>query len=701
MGLKEAIVIVNEYSIKKSGKGAKGGSRGGTPGNYILRYMAREDATEIATPVTLNNENYILRYMARKDAVESLDSEEEIQRSMKRNQRLGGIAFGNDNLSMSHKELVQVSKSIQDAFLEGKTVMKTVISFEEEYLRDNNIIADDFEFKRKGDYRGNIDQMKLRHAISNGIEYMSRDYDDLKYVGIIQVDTAHVHCHLAMVDMGEGNITEEGTQKGKISAATKAKLRRGIDLALDDTKEIQYMASNVGIDKRNLQTNIKKYTYNQILLYGAPQRIMAELPEDETMWRAKSNRKEMKKANQICRDYVENILNKPDSGFEDAMQAVCNYVEARKRREDLEKEEEEKLIKNGRNNIIEGSMNGVYSTLKQIPYERRNVSTSFLNMVSAPMIVPSFKGDAQDMVYRMSAYNTRYDKHKTEAKKYADYISDYEKAYITGDTVPESNALYQFFLVEKEYQSKLASKYSQFLFCEEPSDDLANEYMELAKKAKTLEGMKKLAADSSAKKMKPENAELYGRERYDVYGGKYVISDPLKFNKRIEKYEKMYNVDNDAFQTKLQSSNFTLQMKDGNVYFAKKNAYEFSEVKGLDLHDLRGDFNKPLRFGEAVRTAYIDMAIRRIDAYDKACEYLDNTGQEELKRVFDNRDIEAMRKTLYSLQNHAEIKPVEHPVVEYNDKKVIYIDKKMHEYIKDVVEENVSVLSVEYNKEYE
>lgn len=698
MGLKEAIVIVNEYTIKNKGKGAKGGSRGGTPGNYILRYMAREDATEIATPVTLNNENYILRYMARKDAVESLDSEAEIQRSLKRNQRLGGIAFGNDNISMSHKELVQASKSIQDAFMQGKTVMKTVISFEEQYLRDNKIIADNFEYKRKGDYRGNIDQLKLRHAISNGIEHMSRDYDDLKYVGIIQVDTAHVHCHLAMVDMGKGNITDDGTQKGKISATTKAKMRRGIDLALDDTKEIQYMASNVGIDKRNLQTNIKKYTYNQILMYGAPQRIMSELPEDESMWRAKSNRKEMKKANQICRDYVENILRKPDSGFEDAMQSVYNYVEARRQREDLEKKEEEKLIKNERNKIIEGCMNGVYSTLKQIPSERRNISTSFLNMVSSPMIVPSFKNDAQDMVYRMSAYHFRYDKHKAEAKKYADYISDYENAYIAGDTVPESNALYQFFLVEKEYQTKVASKYSQFLFFEEPTDDLANEYIELSKKAKILNGMKQLASDSSAKKMKPENAERYGRERYDVYGGKYVISDPAQFNKRIEKYEKIYNVDNEAFHTKLQSSNFTLHVKDGNVYLSKKNAYEFNEVKGLDLHDLRGDFNRPLRFGEAVRTAYINMAMRRIDAYDKACEYLDNTGQEELKKVFDNQDILAMRETLYSLQNNGQIKPVEHPVVTYNDKKVIYIDKKMHEYIKDIVEENVSA---RYNREYD
>ena len=70
--------------------------------------------------------------------------------------------------------------------------------------------------------------MKLRYAVYSGMERASEDYDDLHYVGTIQVDTEHIHCHLAMVDMGIGNITEDGTQRGKISAATK--IRYGMAL---------------------------------------------------------------------------------------------------------------------------------------------------------------------------------------------------------------------------------------------------------------------------------------------------------------------------------------------------------------------------------------------------------------------------------------------------------------------------------------
>lgn len=702
MGLKDDIVVVNEYSIRNKGKGIKGGSRGGTPGNYILRYMAREDATEIAAPVTVDHEDYILRYMARRDATETLDSEKEIKRSIRRNQRLGGIAFSGESLSLSHTELVSSSKAIQDAFMQGKTVMKTVISFREEYLRNNKIIPEDFIYRKKGDYKGNIDQMKLRHAISHGMDYLARDFDDLKYVGAIQVDTGHIHCHLAMVDMGEGKITEDGTQKGKLTAASMAKLRRGIDLALDSTKEIQYMASSVGIDKRNVQTNMKKYTYNQILMYGAPQRIMSELPEDESMWRAGSNRKEMKKANRICRDYVEQILKRPGSGFEDAMQSVSDYALARRMREELDEEEEERLIRNGRNDIIKGCMNSVYATLRQIPEERRIAATPFLNMVSAPKVTPSFRNDVQDMVYRMTAYHSRYDRHRNEAKKYSGFVADYEKAQAEGNTAPASIALYRYFLIEQEYQAKLTSKYSHFLFFEEPSDELAEEYMELMKKANTLQGMRLLVADPSVRKMKLENAERYARERYDVYGGRYAVSEPEKFLERMKKFEKSYHADDNAFRVRLQASNLSLEKDDrGRTVVIRKKRYDFNDVKGLDLHDIRGDFNKPLCFGEKVRKTYMEMAERRIKSFDEACAYLDSTGQGELKQVFDGEDIDAMRRTSETLKNHGSISPAKLPAMAYEDKSVIRVDKKMHQYIRDMIAENVAGISAEYRHEDE
>ena len=52
MGLAQGIVIVNEYTINKGGKG----SRGSTPGDYVTNYMSRGTATETLTPVKLTEQ---------------------------------------------------------------------------------------------------------------------------------------------------------------------------------------------------------------------------------------------------------------------------------------------------------------------------------------------------------------------------------------------------------------------------------------------------------------------------------------------------------------------------------------------------------------------------------------------------------------------------------------------------------------------
>ena len=689
MGLKENIVVVNEYTIKNS-KG-KGGSRGGTPGDYVLRYMARDGATEIATPVTLNNEDYILRYMARTEAVERVDTtEEEVRRDFERHQKYGGVAFGNKGSSLSHSDLIESSKSIQKAFDEGKTVMKTVISFDEDYLRKYGIIPEDFVFNERGDFRGNIDQMKLRYAIMNGMEYLGHDYDDLQYVGVIQVDTAHVHCHLAMVDMGRGNITEDGTQKGKLSANMKARIRRGIDLALDETKEIQYMASNVGIDRRNIQTNMRRYTYNQIIMYGAPQKLLTVLPDDERLWRSSTNRKEMQQANKICRDYVECILAKPNSGIKEAMQSIYDYVDARTAREELTREQQQKLIDNGREKIVDNCMNAVYATLRNIPESSREVNNDFLNMTASPIITPSFNGDAQDLVYKVHAYSARLSKHKKEHEKFTEYVKDYEEAEQIGNVNPAAAALYNYFLVEQEYQEKLVSKYSRMLFFDEPADDLTDEFIEVSKRAKTLNNMKALANDASAKKMKPENAEEYGAKLYGIYGGRFIVLDSDIFDKRIERYEKSYNTLKRSFDTKLKARNLQVQTDDdGKTYITKKINHPFDDVKGLDLHDLRGDFNGELEFSGYVKNSYMDMARRRIEAYDAACDYLRDSKQPAMIEAFDNTDIENMRFILDKLEKNEPVEPVEQPIMEVEEKHTVRLDRRMHRYMTNVVKNNV------------
>lgn len=674
MGLKESIVVRSEYTIKNSSK--KGGSRGGTPGNFVLQYMSREDATEITTPVTVDGEPFSDRYRVRREITEKAVSEYDMDRAFYKTQKRGGVAFNEHELSLSYKELVMSSKKIQDAFHDGKTVMKTIISFDEEYLRKYGIIPDDFKFRYRGDFKGNIDQMKLRYAISCGMERASEDYDDLHYVGTIQVDTEHIHCHLAMVDLGIGNITDDGTQRGKISAATKNKIRHGIDTALIDASEVHFMASSVRLDHANRRLNYDQFTYRNMKLYGAPQQIMTVLPDDRELWYAGSGKKEMEQADGLCRAYVEHMLLQGGSGFEDSIWTILQYADMRQKEENLDDEQKEDIIKNGREAVIKGGMNYVYEILRECPIAD---ATPAQNLAAQETLYPSFKNDLQDLVYRLRTYRERYNHHKIEADRFGRYIRDYEMERMNGSVSEDSYMLYNYFNVEKEYQSMLVGKYAYFVRADVPVDRMALEYAGLSQQARRIHFMTLLYENDAVREMGADDAEEYGRKNYDVYGCRYIVEAPEMFAERIRKNKNKYIADYTEFQSRLDSMQLVLTLNDdGSPHIRYHSKYKFEDVRGLDLHELKSDFNKPLEMSDSVRNAYICMAEKRIRAYDAACDYLDGTGQSQMKDKFDSEDIELMRRTYKDMNAGRLIEPVQHPPNKIKQRSTIMLDRNTH-----------------------
>lgn len=644
MGLKQSVVVVNEYSIKN--KSGKGGSRGGTPGDYVMRYMARPKAIEDLTPVKLEDTDYfITRYMARKEASEVCDSVSDEKQKMRDAQGLGGVAFGYGDVSLSDSKLRFASKNIQQNFEAGKTVMKTVLSFDEDYLRENGIIDKDFEFHERGDYRGNIDQMKLRMAIMNGVDKMSKDYDDLQYVGVIQVDTAHVHCHLAMVDRGRGNITKDGTQRGKLSEKNKRDLRRGIDTFLDEKQKVAMMSSNITHDKRNALCFIKKFTHRTMDEHGTPQLLMACLPEDKSMWRASTNRKEMRKANAIVREYVEQVLNEPNSGFKEAMTHVTEYANERASREDLSAKEYKKLVDNGRERIVEDCMNGVYAVLKQIPDEERRTKTPMLDAMS--MDYEQMRNHLKDdpMVefgFKLRSYSNRLDHHRKEMNKYHEYRRTYEES---SNVSQDAKPLYDFFKEEEEYNQKVMSKYQHFLAFIPPKETYEDDFNELMEYKHKIHRLKQLKDDPSCRRMSPDSAEDYGKRVYDMQGGRYAATQPQILENRVALMQQHSEVMEEDFQLKL--SEYGLKYDGKGV--KKETAYEFEEVKALDLHHLGYDWQYDVPISKFNLDNFIEAANNRWDKYQKACEYLRDSGQELAIESFQNKDIRAMKELADSL----------------------------------------------------
>lgn len=633
MSLKQSIVIVNEFTVKTK----NGGTRGGTPGDYVLRYMSRNGATEDLTPIRRDTENYILRYMARENAVDEASSVDDLKDRMRDIQGMGGVAFGYGDFSLSDTKLKAAARDIQKNFDAGKTVMKTVLSFSPEYLKERGIVSDDFLPQKAGDYRGNIDQMKLRMAIMNGLDKLGRSFDDMKYVGVIQVDTQHVHCHLAIVDRGKGRIASDGAQKGKLTSSEKTTLRRGIDMYLDEKQVVKMMCANVEQDRQNTVCFVKKFTHKAMSHQGFTQLVMSCLPEDKNLWRAGTNRKEMRKANSIVREYVMQLLEQPDSGYVEALADVDRYASSRTKAEGLTGEQYRTLYKRGQDKIIEQSMNSVYAVLKQIPDDDKNVRTPMINAMSMQyeeMAREASSDPAIEFSFRLRSYKNRLDHHRKEREKYHNAVRNYEKQE---NTDPSSRALYDYFKVEEEYNAMVAAKYRYFLRFIPPDEQFQQGLDDLLAMDKRVENVERMSEDSTVKRMKPESAEEYCKRVYDESGGHYLVTDPAVITDRLTQLRVRRDDMRDEYNQRLKNNGLTLG--DGNR-LEPYIEYAFADTKALDLHHLMYDFPHDFAISMDNVDKFNKMAERRSRAFHAAAQYLEATGQSDLISTFPVADIE-------------------------------------------------------------
>lgn len=638
MGLKQSVVIVNEYTIKT---GDKGGTRGGTPGDYVLRYMARVGATEDITPTKLQEfDTNLTKYIARERATNLFDDIPSMKQSMRNAQRYGGVAFGYGDVALSDARLKRVSKDIQSQFDAGKTVMKTVLSFDEEYLREHGLISKDFHCRKRGDFRGHIDQLKLRMAIMNGMEKLSRHYDDLQFVGVIQVDTKHVHCHLAMVDRGRGSLMPDGTQRGKLTEKEKLSIRRGVDMYLDAKQTVKMMSSSVVYDKRNALCYIKKRTHQMMAQQGFSQFLLACLPENRNLWRASTNRKEMRKANSLVRDYVVQLLEQPQSGYRDAMNSVIAYADYRRDREDLSSDEHAQLIRDGQERIVTECMNGVYAVVKQIPESERQVRTPMLEMMSQDyedMASQAVNDPLIEFGFKLRSYASRLDFHRKEYHRFESYHEQYEQAETH---TKDAEALDAYFQLEMRYNQMLMVKYQYFLSFLPPDEKMEEEFEALMEQKDRLRNLRMMSEDKAFQRMLPENAEEYGIRVYGQYGGRRVKAQPEVIATRIR------NMEQDVFD---QEQRFRKKLQDYGMDYngsavVRRKLYPFEDVKALDLHHITYDFATDVPVSKPYLDEFVKMANERYDAFQKAKLYLEGTGQYTELESLPEQDVMVMKE---------------------------------------------------------
>ena len=701
-GINKSIVIVNEFTIS--------GSRGNSPGNYIREYMARDKASENLTPTIVRPEHidkmaarlhrdfvsdgdarniadYVTRYMARDSATEELANNGstrvgELVSEFEKIQGMSGIAFSQDNLSLSHDDVKIRSKRIQEEYEKGKPVMKTVISFDTDYLKQMGVLPEDVEIKKRGDLYGKADQAKLRIAIQDGLRRIRNNYSDLDWVGVIQVDTMHLHCHLAMVDRGPGKrFTKNGEQKGMLSDDMKMAIRRGIHNSLDENQKIKHLSVQVESERRNTMSYIKRFTHKIMEERGLPQYLLACLPKDnKALWTADFNadggtdnemavkgrkiKGNMKKANEIVRSFVIDLLNRPDSGFAEALHEQHELLMGWDERGDFSnkrvkgkgkkahtvkttsaeaiREREEQF----KEKIIKAGMNAVYDVLKNIDEKTMTLHTPLLDAMAMPYedMAAYIKEDKLiEFGFRLRSYSGRLNYHKDCYGKVSDLIHAYED----GDQSkynPESKALYDFLKIEQEYNHAVMCKYQTFLHFYHIEDEYKDEYEDLMYLRHKAYARHQMKDDKSLKRYKkPEELEKKGQEVYGLPGASQLLLNPAAFDKLVEADDLEYARGLRNFRERLAGI--------GMLYDADRDEiirgleYDFDSVKAYDLHHMSYDFTYDFKIASSNIDNFADMAYRRYDAYIKAEPYLIKTGQmDAFRNIVNIEDIKIAKE---------------------------------------------------------
>lgn len=486
MSLKQKIVIVNEFTNRNNS------SRGSTPGKYVTDYISRPDAVDILYPLQSkttmlkNLDDSIKRYKVRdqmkRESIRNYDGSEDLQESIRNYDGADGLAFGNDGLSYSKEELAQTGEEIQRCFDEGHTVLKTVVSFQTDYLIEQGILPPDFEIYRAGDFRNNVDQLKLRSAVNTAMKDMTdkSGFDVPLWIGTIQVDSRHVHAHFALTDKGNnGRIRHDGEERGKLSEKELDVLRIGIHRSLTTSKHLKPLHSQTSNTQRNVMGHTQDLMYDHIRTNILLQQIMASLPKNKRLWKYRSDDKAMIRPNNLMQLYVRSLQENYDSldKYKDARSELEQYASEKANEEFLSEYDRQQIVNKGLELLNEKIADNIYSGLrKRISNDQLDTKTGMIvaqsyDSTDLKQLIKSNDTNAMTLfAYRSQAYAERMEHNMDEVEYYIEATNHFEINEKRGEVTPDAYCMYELYQKELQYHMQVVDKYRTFVALDDRFD---------------------------------------------------------------------------------------------------------------------------------------------------------------------------------------------------------------------------------------
>lgn len=646
--LKRSIVIKNQFTIR----GADGeGSRGSTPGAYVERYMGRGEAIEPCLPVARTSPyEYLQRYAARKSAVEAAPNLEAARDGVKAVGEKDGVAFSTDSISLSEREFKGISHRIQDIYDAGEPVLKCVLSFDTDYLKENNLVPKSVRVKRDGDLRGQVDQLRLRTAICEGMRGLGNRFDDMVWVGVLQFDTQHVHAHLAIA---EGNLDGEkrrridGEHRGMLSADEMRVLRNGVDRSLDLTHQLPYLSSEISNQRKNIRTFVRQFAADELAKSGDMQLILAALPNDSRVWRAGTSRRDMQRANELARDFVQRVLARPESGYERVESDIRVYAHQRAEREGGDVERERELVERGLTRVENECVNGVYAEVMQ--WQHRPIHTRPIDIMASDIAEAAQlarESDADAFMYRLRTFGGRMATARDKREEVHRARREWEHRYRHDQAAEVSRPAYEFYLVEEAYQTQVMCKYQSLFPLALLGDDDEEALERLRRAHNNRTGMESLLVDEQVHGMSPREAEAYGWETYGVRGGEWLVRSPQVYATRLEAAREREQYTYEEARFALAGAGRVLTMDDDAMSVRMGTILSFESVRGVDLHRLRYDFDSEAPVGNQALGQFREATMRRSQAVDAAAEYFRRSNQESFIAQLPIQEVASMQRAL-------------------------------------------------------
>lgn len=540
-------VVVSEFSVRLGN--TQKGSRGSTFSNYVLDYMSREHATEDLGPVglfavdTLEYESYYesrlerdLELRSRRKTAKN-EKQTSQERKEEENHHMNGVAFDQNNVTLNALQIRSKAARLQKDFLQRKTIFKTVISFDEEFLKENGLSQSNIEINRKGDWMNQADHLRLRLGIQKALREFASGYDDLNWIGVIQADTRHIHCHLCMADEGIGTLIFNGEQKGKIPQKRLSSLRRNLDRVFTEQRFMLPFVNKGDPYRIALQTREKRHEEIQKRNAAALMKIDAFLPD-----------------NLSCEDTqkVREVISEWIADYE-------HYKSA-----DFQSKQTDRLL----NELME------------------NRKKKLFNEENLMMPV-------QETVFRPEGFVRKYKRRCASACRHqikAQECSSWIDSLKTVNPGPLVSTLIRYLEIKEDLHRRICEKNRQKTLSRLKRSQNRN-LQELARMQDHLSRLQQMIEDPTfvSETMTPALAAVYGKETYGLGGGDFFITAPGFNESRYEilsvRYEKIrHSLEDDL-------SFFGYSLTD-DLQIERHSFYTREQLQDIDLHEQPGTHSK-------------------------------------------------------------------------------------------------------------